>query len=195
MHRNNATHTAPSTGDQKKIEPDETLQNLRKSLMARKAAIARPETPAETPNKAQTPQACDPLGLESLLEEGKAVAEALVAMDKLEAAVALVAANHSQSDPIQQLTSPPRVSDIDYANHNSLAAKEAGYARPDSTPTSLPNATNVNVNTPESRSRPVESLDSYYDDVATWLEFTGYHDVPFRKSKLDNYKERHELQQ
>ena len=43
--------------------------------------------------------------------------------------------------------------------------------------------------------RPLNMSDPYYDDLPVWLEFTGYHDVQFRNSKLSTYKERRELEQ
>lgn len=42
--------------------------------------------------------------------------------------------------------------------------------------------------------RPTNLTDSYYADLAAWLELTGYHDVDFRTAKLRTYKERKELE-
>ncbi|KAK3624227.1 hypothetical protein LTR56_021163 [Elasticomyces elasticus] len=41
---------------------------------------------------------------------------------------------------------------------------------------------------------PKHLTDVYYADLAAWLEFTGYHDVEYRNSKLQKHKERKALE-
>ncbi|KAK5682733.1 hypothetical protein LTS10_005863 [Elasticomyces elasticus] len=41
---------------------------------------------------------------------------------------------------------------------------------------------------------PQHLTDVYYADLAAWLEFTGYHDVEYRNSKLQKHKERKALE-
>ncbi|KAH9839623.1 zinc finger protein CCCH domain-containing protein 45 [Teratosphaeria destructans] len=42
---------------------------------------------------------------------------------------------------------------------------------------------------------PTQLKDSYYADLAAWLDFTGYHNVSYRTAKLRTYKERRALEE
>ncbi|KAK5706173.1 hypothetical protein LTR97_001160 [Elasticomyces elasticus] len=46
----------------------------------------------------------------------------------------------------------------------------------------------------EKAQHPQHLTDVYYADLAAWLEFTGYHDVEYRNSKLQKHKERKVLE-
>jgi hypothetical protein len=160
----------PPFEDQKKIEQQNKLEDLRKRLLA-KRGNARSNTPVKTPVNIQSPQQkmeqqesesapksgaderpgqVDEFGIDTLLAEGKAAAQAKTARENQAAALTASPATTGQQPSVISGTSDMEV---------------------DAVP------------------------DPYYDDLPVWLEFTGYHDVQFRNSKLSTYKERRELEQ
>lgn len=112
-------------------------------------------------------------GLEALLTEGKALADAKLAALAANAATATATpstnalatstgeANHQKKVPAQE------------TNAAQEPAKQAD----------------------EQPKRPPNLSHAYYADLPAWLEMTGYHDVDFRTSKLSTYKERRALEQ
>ncbi|KAK6432229.1 hypothetical protein LTR95_011601 [Oleoguttula sp. CCFEE 5521] len=70
-------------------------------------------------------------------------------------------------------------------------------SRPQTVSRSSPTSAKVNggeTPTPKSTGDPRNLTDPYYDDLAIWLEFTGYHDVTHRTAKLSTYKQRREIE-
>ena len=100
MHSNNVPST-PTSEEQRKHDQQKQLDALRKKLLAKRGGTSRPDTPQKTPGNlnTQTPQhrmeqqennaaangvdqqVNDDFGIESLLAEGKAAAEAKTARD------------------------------------------------------------------------------------------------------------------
>lgn len=110
-------------------------------------------------------------GLEALLNEGKAIADAKTA--------ALAASAAATKAP----TNPMTVTNGDAQPKKKSPKQESNTVKeppkqPDEHPKRLTNL-----------SHP------YYADLSAWLEMTGYHDVEFRTSKLSTYKERKALEQ
>jgi len=127
----------------------------------------------------------DDFGLESLLAEGKAAAEAETARKQGEntARIALGA-----RDTI--LTRDTAVKE-DVKPTPQPASTLTNKQQPQRTDQETPRS---NTNT-RSALPPVNLSDPYYDDLPVWLEFTGYHDQAFRDSKLGTYKQRKKLEQ
>jgi len=207
--------TTPSIEEQRKHVQQKQLEALRKKLLAKRATSARPDTPTKTPVKpdAQTPQhrmeqqennvapngaaqhLNDDFGIESLLAEGKAAAEAKVARDNQAAAAAVAA---SVETPFTIIKHPPAAT--------APSNMEVDEVKPENTRENPAESTQSVVATPQKLAdpkqsntvpnpHPVNMSDPYYDDLSIWLEYTGYHDVQFRTSKLSTYKERRELEQ
>lgn len=211
MHSNNVP-TTPTNEEQRKIEQQKQLEALRKKLLAKRGWSARPDTPQKTPVNlnAPTPQhkmeqqenngvvnrvdqhVNDDFGIESLLAEGKAAAEAKVFRDNQAAAMALAA-----TLPFTIIQHPPAAT--------APSNMDVEEVKPDSTLQRLAEPTQSVVSTQKPddpkqsitvpNPHPMNMSDPYYDDLSIWLEFTGYHDVQFRNSKLGTYKERRELEQ
>jgi hypothetical protein len=215
----NAT-TNSSDEEQRKQEQQKQLDALRKKLMAKRGITARPDTPSKTPvsieappqqhrmeheeNRAATAMATakeyhpmhDELGIESLLAEGKAAAEAKVVRDKQAAAAAALAVTMKQTANSKQQTAGATTSTNMDLNEVKPAITQEKPAEPTHAVVStLEKPADHKQTNDTSNLHPVNTNDSYYDDLAIWLEFTGYHDVQFRNSKLRNYKERRELEQ
>jgi hypothetical protein len=207
---------AAQTAEEKKLENQKRAEILRAKLLAQRQntpakahpppspapAPSRPALPAsDTPSKAppgaatqsaQKPNnvpshqdtqqgneqqeqnlddsSSDMNGLEALLAEGKAAADAKIA------ALAADEAARARSSPSPHTRIPQNGVG---ATHASLASRQ-----PHQPPTKhpLPN-------------RPTNLSDSYYADLAIWLELTGFHDVNFRNAKLRTYKERKSLEE
>lgn len=203
--------------EQKKLEQQKHIEGLRKRLMAKKGATARPDTPSKAPVNSEAPPSqqnmeqkendtainrmneplSDDFGIESLLAEGKAAAEKKVALDQEAAQRALEAAMQTPANIKQQQAAAQAhsIMELDEVKTAVAQAKLAEPAQPHipSPPKSADTQANNTTLTPNTHS--VNMSDPYYDDLAVWLEFTGYHDVQFRNSKLSTYKERRELEQ
>lgn len=181
----------PPFEDQKKIEQQNKLEDLRKRLLA-KRGNARLNTPSKAPVNLEAPQQkteqqgpdkvtksgtdvrpgqADEFGIDTLLAEGKAAAQAKIARDNQAAALAASPATTSQQ--------PSTINGTSNMEVDPLPQKPADVEQNNI----MPNA------------RPLNMSDPYYDDLPIWLEFTGYHDVQFRNSKLSTYKARRELEQ
>lgn len=215
MNSNNVP-TTPTNEEQKKQEQQKQLDALRKRLLAKRGGASRPDTPQKTTGNlnTQTPQhrmeeqesnaaangpdqqVNDDFGIESLLAEGKAAAEAKTARDN-QAAAALIAAT-MEPNPFTIIHRPPAATalsnmEVEEVKPESMQQKPA---EPIQSAVSSPQKpadsqkTNSTTNT-----HPVNMSDPYYDDLSVWLEFTGYHDVQFRNTKLSTYKQRRELEQ
>lgn len=216
MHQNNSVPSTPTNEEQRKIEQQKQLEVLRKKLLEKRGGSARPDTPQKTlvNLNAQTPQhrmeqqenkaaangadqhGNDDFGIESLLAEGKAAAEAKVARDNQAAAAAMAAT--MDPIPFTIIQHPPAAP--------APSNMEVGIVRPETAQKKPAEPTQSAVSSPQkpadpkqsntvSTPHPVNMSDPYYDDLSVWLEFTGYHDVQFRNSKLSTYKERRELEQ
>ena len=181
----------PQSEDQKKIEQQNKLEDLRKRLLA-KRGNARSNTPSKTPVSFESPQQkmeqqqsdtatksganqrpgpVDDFGIDTLLAEGKAAAQAKTARENQAAALAASPAPTAQQSSAISGTSNMEV--------DPLPQKAADVEQKNTTP----------------NARPLNMSDPYYDDLPVWLEFTGYHDVQFRNSKLSTYRERCKLEQ
>ena len=215
MNSNDVPKT-PTNEEQRKHEQQKQLDALRKKLLAKRGWNARPDTPQKTPGNlnTQTPQhrmeqqentaavnradqhVSDDFGIDSLLAEGKAAAEAKTARDN-QAAAAEIAAD-LEPNPFTTIQHTPAAT--------APSNMEVEEVKPESTRQKPAEPTKSAVSSPQkpadhqksnstSNTHPVNMSDPYYDDLSVWLEFTGYHDVQFRNSKLSTYKQRRELEQ
>jgi hypothetical protein len=216
MHSNNNVPTVSTSEEQRKIEQQKQLEALRKRLLAKRGGSARPDTPQKIPvklnsqmqqhrmeqqeNKAAANGADqhinDDFGIESLLAEGKAAAEAKVARDNQAAAAATAAT----VDPIPSTiiryplaAAAPSNMEVEEVMPDSTRQKPAEPTQ--SVVSSPQNPADPKQTNTVSNTHPVNMSDPYYDDLSIWLEFTGYHDFQFRNSKLSTYKQRRELEQ
>lgn len=141
-------------------------------------------------------QVNDDFGIESLLAEGKAAAEAKTARDNQAAAAAI--ATTMEPNPSTIIQHPPAAT--------APSNMEVDEVKPESTRQKPVESTKSAVSSPQkpadpqntnstSTTHPMNMSDPYYDDLSVWLEFTGYHDVQFRNAKLSTYKQRRELEQ
>lgn len=218
----NSTSNSPAihvSAEEKKRQQEESqkhLDDLRARLLAKKASGSRAATPAKTtinskPPPAQPPPetqhsevqqtadvpSSDEYGLDALLAEGKAAAEAETARKNEQATAA--------NSPMQQQT---QQKDIPNTGITGMITEKADIkpvmtpARPVQEPQQQiqkrePGDSRNTKPVPNSHSTlpPMNLSDPYYDDLPVWLEFTGYHDQPFRDSKLGTYKQRKKLEQ
>ena len=105
-------------------------------------------------------------GVDALLAQGKAAADAQAA--------ALGPSTTSQVPP------PPKPNKLSSANGVAVSAPKVELS-----PAQAPV---VQQSTETNRLNDLSN--AYYEDLPTWLEFTGYHDREYRSSKLRAYKER-----
>ncbi|PPJ50247.1 hypothetical protein CBER1_04874 [Cercospora berteroae] len=113
--------------------------------------------------------------LEALLAAGKAQADAHIAATKQKELKTGAAEGKDQHQ-----TSTDNGSGRDSATARVEATEQlAGHHTTGSSTSTVPQ-TNL--------------ADSYYTDLAAWLDMTGYHDVEYRNSKLRTYKERKALE-
>ena len=135
-----------------------------------------PSTEIHTDMETEQPSS-DALGLESLLAEGKAAAEAKAAaatpIHKAQSGTMGDAPRQKRQDAMQPSEPAQSIAPIQSAQKETV------------TETGLPTAPTTRANT---------LSDAYYADLAIWLEMTGYHDIDFRNSKLGAYKERRQLE-
>lgn len=120
----------------------------------------------------------DALGLESLIEEGRAAAAAAATATSAGTIAAAVAGTVAAMGP--------------------TAAQDRAVAQPARQPATVAEA--ETKQTEENRwisseTRPTSLSDAYYADLAAWLDFTGYHNVAYRTTKLRTYKERRALEE
>lgn len=146
----------------------------------------------------------DMFDMESLLSQGKALADAKSAAMAADAATAVASPAHT--DRTASLTNG-------HGNTNANAKKNSNQHKNTIKKEAAMNVMNMNKSTPADReqeqptpirTRPAEPApqhpqtnlsDAYYVDLPAWLEMTGYHDVEFRNSKLSAYKERKSLEE
>lgn len=136
----------------------------------------------------------DPLGLDSLLAEGRAAAEAKNTDDA--ARTILQVNGHSKpiAEPATSKTSPrisPLAEPVQQQPHQPHPYPQQQQHTDQQSPTVQ--VTNQPVLTKQSDLKKL--TDPYYTDLAVWLDMTGYHDVEFRTSKLSSYKERKALEE
>ncbi|KAK5174017.1 uncharacterized protein LTR77_001097 [Saxophila tyrrhenica] len=174
----------------------------------RLTAEQRP-TPSK-PTEQQEAKEEDVYGIDTLLAEGKAAAEAN---------------KERQAAPAQQNSQSPRLdapfNDAQQSQDPRQNAVLSSTARPPTTAGAAQDnvAANHEQKLQDLRHSPVLSskvdppaadstkasadtqprrtnkvTDAYYADLAMWLEITGYHDVEYRNSKLSTFKERKELE-
>lgn len=214
--QSNDVPTTPTNEEQRKIEQQKQLEALRKRLLAKRGGSARPDTPQKAPvnlnfqtpqhrmeqqeNKAAAngadPHVNDDFGIESLLAEGKAAAEAKTARDNQAAAAAIAATVDPIPSTIIQrplAAAAPSNMEVEEVMPNSTRQKPAEPTQ--SVVSSPQKPADLKQSNTVSNTHPVNMSDPYYDDLSIWLEFTGYHDVQFRNSKLSTYKQRRELEQ
>ena len=180
--------------EQRKLENQKKAEQLRAKLIAnRQNTPNRANTPNKfTPRPEPAPQenalkkkledtttqngdmvekqsepSSDRFGIEALLQEGKAAAEA-----KAEAE------DRAKVDPSSKGTQPEQ------AAESIFAAQQPSNTKPQITQPS------------EQQQQRLTGLETeYYADLSIWLEVTGYHDIEYRNSKLRTYKERKALEE
>lgn len=183
------------TAEQRKLENQKKAEQLRAKLIANRQntplrantpnkITPKPEQPQETTMKKkvedtattngihaeqQREPSSDIFGIEALLQEGKAAAEAKAKAE-----------DSAKNEPALATLQPPRPAEP------QLAAKERQGEEPQDT---------MDINQPEQNSSVTESATKYYTDLGIWLELTGYHDIDYRNSKLRTYKERKALEE
>lgn len=208
------TPQTPSADDPKKFDHQKQLDDLRKKLLAKRATSQRPDTPSKTSvaseplqepkqekhqnndkkNSQDNKQANDDFGIESLLAEGKAAVETKAARDQ-QATFALAASMHAPAKIAQHSAIPSQPANHEFQETERVVSQEK-QPKPDKTDhTTPPKPTDLNTNNTIPTAHPSNLSDQYYDDLADWLEFSGYHNVQYRKSRLTTYKHRRELQE
>ncbi|GAB7327895.1 hypothetical protein MBLNU13_g11678t2 [Cladosporium sp. NU13] len=216
MQSNNIPTTPTNEEEQRKHDQQKQLDILRKKLLAKRGASARPDTPQKTPANlnTQTPHhrmeqqehntaanganqhVNDDFGIESLLAEGKAAAEAKTIRDNQAAAAAIAATMNPSpftiTQPSPAATAPSNM-EVEEVKPENTRQKPADPTQ--SVVSSPQKAADPKQSNAVSNAHPVNMSDPYYDDLSVWLEFTGYHDVQFRNAKLSTYKQRLELEQ
>jgi YTH domain-containing protein 1 len=113
-------------------------------------------------------------GVESLLAAGKAAAEAKVRNEQTAPAITAAAAR------VEEL----RTDGIKHPNGQQESQTTTGQkqeGRPE-------------ISEAPTTAHPTKLADPYYEDLPIWLEMTGYHDVDYRNSKLQTFKERRALE-
>ena len=185
-----------------KAENQRKAELLRAKLMAKRQntpvkMLSRPETPSKistaTAPPPQEPKAgeinlnrnrtieqsdsepsSDMFGLESLLAEGRAAAEAKMKE---------TAGRQIEQQKVPATNGQPTPS-------TTVDITQAGERHQQNEP-------DINTNQPETNAtmnQPPNLSNAYYTDLSIWLEVTGYHDVEYRNSKLRTYKERKTLE-
>ena len=180
--------TVNSVTEQRKAQNQKRADELRAKLIAQKQStpiknMSRAATPSKPPVQSlqsatnsikqgvnDTAFSDISTGLEALLADGKAAAEA-----KLKEAVNGIETQQPQTK--SQPSSPPT------AEQNHSAPQDALTV-----PQSAAQATDKST-------WATKLTDAYYTDLPIWLELTGYHDVEYRESKLRTHKERKALEQ
>ena len=161
---------------QRQSTPNKALS--RSNTPMRNAGIAQePKVEVDKSESGQqTELSSDFLGLETLFAKGRAAAEAK--MKEQAASIASPSPAQEQKVPTTH-EQPPQTK----------------QQTPKLTEQTEPPQTNA-----PTQSEPAESTwstkltDAYYSDLSIWLEMTGYHDVEYRNSKLQTYKERKALE-
>lgn len=215
---------ATPVAEQKKAENQRKTELLRAKLLAQRQntpnkGLSRSSTPVKSvaaisePNpqpqlhkkmtEEENNMSSDPFDLESLLAEGKANAEAKA--QRQNAAIADL-----PTSPIPEVSTSKGQS-AGSAEHKIDQPEQAQSSRvapvadrppqeAESPPTKAPqqaqptqiNEAGPDLEQPDSSPR---LTDAYYADLPVWLEFTGYHDVDYRESKLRTYKNRKALEE
>ena len=184
------------TPEQKQLENQRKTAELRAKLLAQRQntpgkSLSRANTPVKNAGMAPTPKvevdkshndqqdepSSDMFGLEALLAEGKAAAEAnMKEQSTTSPATApqpedeLPAMNEQQT----QATPPKEISDEPMQPPQLKKPAETGTEQP---------------------KWSTKLTDAYYADLPIWLEVTGYHDIEYRNSKLHTHKERKALEE
>ncbi|KAF2770471.1 hypothetical protein EJ03DRAFT_381948 [Teratosphaeria nubilosa] len=133
-----------------------------------------PSVPAQAPPP-KTPAASQPLPPPSITGNPEANGTAQPKPDAL-ALDAMIAEEQAKSEAKQQVQPPPvKKAPV---SANGTAAQAQAQA-----------ATTAQADNP-----PTQLKDSYYADLAAWLDFTGYHNLSYRTAKLRTHKERRALE-
>lgn len=194
------------TAEQRKIENQKKAEQLRAKLIANRrntpnrsntpnritaknethhgnnSAKALGTTPA--PSKTLVPHksgsSSDVFGVNQLLQEGKAAAEAKAREEDM--------ANTNAESAMEGLAKDPHSSDV----------QPTQPAETQSAVVHSQHSTNFESEI-QSQQQQLHQLPDlateYYADLAIWLEVTGYHDIDYRNSKLRTYKERKALEE
>ena len=192
------------TAEARKAENQRKAELLRAKLIAQRQntprqhtpmkATSRPDTPSKPPvvlqqgtanakqdgERVDNAPSSDALGLDALLAEGQAAAAAKNVRPQAPPAIKESPAQAAvETHPVEDSKPVALPADIKQTPQQPL---------PD-------NDKPLTANTDHSNKHPAELTDPYYDDLPAWLEMTGYHDVEYRNSKLQTYKERRALEQ
>ena len=154
--------------EQKRVENQRKADQLRAKLLAQ-----RQNTPNKAPSRVDTP-----VKSSSTMNPNKD--------DKFPQ-------NQILSDPMRPeksreegLTAAPQAKELIATKNSDLNATEQIHP---------PINNKTTEEKPEQPKWSNKLTDAYYADLPIWLEMTGYHDVEYRGSKLQTYKERKELEQ
>lgn len=173
-------HNTPSKAVSRSITPAQNNQRTESSPQAPGPAEQSNHPSKAQPNTAikeikeevkQQPKhdpSNDVNGLEALLDQGKALADAKAA--------ALAVGNHALTKPA---ATPNGEAEHQQPRPNLLAREKKAAAK--------------ELN--EHPTRPTNLSHPYYADLPAWLELTGYHDEEFRAQKMSTYKERKALEE
>lgn len=183
---NNADTSLTPTAEERKKENQRKAELLRAKLIAQRhftpsgaasgsntplKSMAAPSEPKAEPEAEKT-EALEPssdiFGLESLLAEGRAAAEAK--MREQASAQPKLPTTAQKPPETQKSTTEPGTQNASPTTDQLTAAE------------------------PQRPTWAAKLTDAYYADLEIWLEITGYHDVEYRNSKLHTYKERRELE-
>ncbi|USW52746.1 Putative YTH domain containing protein [Septoria linicola] len=192
------------TDSAKRLENQRRAEILRAKLLASRqntpakaATPAKTAPPVDTPTKApakatppptQPPQQNGDMHIKRQESAAELDVEALLTASKAQADAEIAAAKEREvpaSSPVYK--SAPVVTNGMQRRHakdkDLITGEPVRRHEQQSTESTPPAKLSTNL------------ADSYYTDLAAWLELTGYHDIDYRNSKLRTYKERRALEE
>ncbi|KAK3117264.1 hypothetical protein LTR53_001524 [Teratosphaeriaceae sp. CCFEE 6253] len=127
----------------------------------------------------------DSISLETMIDDAKRAAEA----KKSQQAATVQNNEHTDSK------APAPINAVKPITPAPPVEPSKAPAQQQRAPVQVHQASTMMTNTPAAKVQtPTELTSSYYSDLAAWLEFTGYHDVAYRSSKLQKHKARKVLE-
>lgn len=195
-----------TTPDERKAENQRKADLLRAKLIAQRqntpmkgmstSASSRPDTPAQTPAPTSAPKMHEtsqplPASVSAKPSEDQASSGDAHGIDELLAEGLAAAQARKQDDTTKQseLHSPVKT------NGHVKTAKSAVQPNITANMTSEVAPVKASLNRQQEAAPPTSLVEPYYADLPAWLEFTGYHDLAYRTSKLGKYNERRQLEE
>lgn len=126
----------------------------------------------------------DSLGVQSLITEGKAAAEAKKKDQMATAPEPFDKGGTPAKQPLQLRLPPPPIA----------PGPKQGYQAPTASSKPIEEAPASGQPKSNQSTTPQAQTDTYYADLSVWLEMTGFHNVEYRNSKLRTFKERQALE-